>query len=124
MQCALDPSPHAGLHPVRPVARRRAGARRPGARGREAGSDQRQDRLARRGGRHHRAAGDVGHGLAGGVRADRCVMRELLAGRHGEPGDLVGAGFDGIVLSWPRYVEDMRQFQTETLPLVRQAGLR
>jgi dimethylsulfone monooxygenase len=34
------------------------------------------------------------------------------------------AGFDGIVLSWPRYIEGMRQFQTETLPLVQQAGLR
>jgi len=34
------------------------------------------------------------------------------------------AGFDGIVLSWPRYIEGMRQFQTETFPLVQQAGLR
>src|SRR5579863_3623417 len=34
------------------------------------------------------------------------------------------AGFDGIVLSWPRYIDDMRQFQTETFPLVQQAGLR
>jgi alkanesulfonate monooxygenase SsuD/methylene tetrahydromethanopterin reductase-like flavin-dependent oxidoreductase (luciferase family) len=34
------------------------------------------------------------------------------------------AGFDGIVLSWPRYVEDMRQFKAETFPLVQQAGLR
>jgi len=30
MQCALDPSRDAGLHPVRAVARRRAGAGRPG----------------------------------------------------------------------------------------------
>jgi FMNH2-dependent dimethyl sulfone monooxygenase len=34
------------------------------------------------------------------------------------------AGFDGIVLTWPRYVDGMRQFQTETFPLVQQAGLR
>jgi len=34
------------------------------------------------------------------------------------------AGFDGIVLSWPRYLEDMRQFKAETFPLVQQAGLR
>lgn len=37
---------------------------------------------------------------------------------------LADAGFDGTLLSWPRYLEDMRQFQAETLPLVRQAGLR
>ncbi len=34
------------------------------------------------------------------------------------------AGFDGIVLSWPRYIDGMRQFQVETFPLVQQAGLR
>ena len=34
------------------------------------------------------------------------------------------AGFDGVVLSWARYVEEMREFQTETLPLLVQAGLR
>ena len=34
------------------------------------------------------------------------------------------AGFDGTLLSWPRYLQDMRQFQAETLPLVKQAGLR
>jgi alkanesulfonate monooxygenase SsuD/methylene tetrahydromethanopterin reductase-like flavin-dependent oxidoreductase (luciferase family) len=34
------------------------------------------------------------------------------------------AGFDGTLLSWPRYIEDMRQFQAETMPLVREAGLR
>jgi FMNH2-dependent dimethyl sulfone monooxygenase len=37
---------------------------------------------------------------------------------------LVAAGFDGILLSWPRWREGMRQFQTETLPLLKQAGLR
>ncbi len=34
------------------------------------------------------------------------------------------AGFDGILLSWPRYIEDMRRFQAETYPMVVQAGLR
>ncbi|MGE0035857.1 MAG: LLM class flavin-dependent oxidoreductase [Xanthobacteraceae bacterium] len=34
------------------------------------------------------------------------------------------AGFDGAVLSWARYVDEMREFQTETLPLLIQAGLR
>ena len=34
------------------------------------------------------------------------------------------AGFDGIVLTWPRYVDDMKRFQVETFPLLQQAGLR
>ena len=34
------------------------------------------------------------------------------------------AGFDGTLLSWPRYIEEMQQFQTTTLPLLRQVGLR
>ena len=34
------------------------------------------------------------------------------------------AGLDGIVLSWPRYLDDMSQFGRETLPLLQQAGLR
>jgi len=29
-----------------------------------------------------------------------------------------------VILSWARYVEEMRQFQVETLPLLEQAGLR
>jgi len=33
-------------------------------------------------------------------------------------------GFDGALISWPRYIEDMRWFQKHTLPLVEQAGLR
>lgn len=37
---------------------------------------------------------------------------------------LVEAGFDGILLSWPRWSEGMRRFQGETLPLLKQAGLR
>lgn len=34
------------------------------------------------------------------------------------------AGIDGLLLSWPRYEEGMRQFQATTLPLLKQAGLR
>jgi alkanesulfonate monooxygenase SsuD/methylene tetrahydromethanopterin reductase-like flavin-dependent oxidoreductase (luciferase family) len=37
---------------------------------------------------------------------------------------LVKAGFDGVLLSWPRYTEDMLRFEQETYPLLAQAGLR
>jgi alkanesulfonate monooxygenase SsuD/methylene tetrahydromethanopterin reductase-like flavin-dependent oxidoreductase (luciferase family) len=37
---------------------------------------------------------------------------------------LSALGLDGVVVSWPRYIEDMRQFQRTTLPLLKQAGLR
>jgi alkanesulfonate monooxygenase SsuD/methylene tetrahydromethanopterin reductase-like flavin-dependent oxidoreductase (luciferase family) len=37
---------------------------------------------------------------------------------------LSALGLDGVVVSWPRYIEDMRTFQRETLPLLKQAGLR
>jgi alkanesulfonate monooxygenase SsuD/methylene tetrahydromethanopterin reductase-like flavin-dependent oxidoreductase (luciferase family) len=33
-------------------------------------------------------------------------------------------GLDGTLLSWPRYIDGMKQFEVETLPLVKQAGLR
>lgn len=33
-------------------------------------------------------------------------------------------GLDGVLLSWPRYVEDMRRFQQHTYPLLVEAGLR
>ena len=33
-------------------------------------------------------------------------------------------GLDGVVASWPRYIEDLRTFQRQTLPLLKQAGLR
>jgi FMNH2-dependent dimethyl sulfone monooxygenase len=33
-------------------------------------------------------------------------------------------GLDGVVMSWPRYIEDMKTFQRTTLPLMKQAGLR
>jgi dimethylsulfone monooxygenase len=37
---------------------------------------------------------------------------------------LVDAGFDGVLLSWPRYYEDMLRFESELYPLLVQAGLR
>jgi alkanesulfonate monooxygenase SsuD/methylene tetrahydromethanopterin reductase-like flavin-dependent oxidoreductase (luciferase family) len=37
---------------------------------------------------------------------------------------LQSAGFDGILLSWARFVDDMRRFRDETYPLVLEAGLR
>jgi FMNH2-dependent dimethyl sulfone monooxygenase len=33
-------------------------------------------------------------------------------------------GLDGILLSWPRYIQDMARFQEETYPLLEQAGVR
>ncbi len=38
--------------------------------------------------------------------------------------NLSDVGLDGTLLSWPRYIEGMEQFQRETYPLVVQAGLR
>jgi alkanesulfonate monooxygenase SsuD/methylene tetrahydromethanopterin reductase-like flavin-dependent oxidoreductase (luciferase family) len=37
---------------------------------------------------------------------------------------LSDCGFDGVLLSWPRYEADMARFQAETYPMIRQAGLR
>lgn len=39
-------------------------------------------------------------------------------------GMLAKAGFDGVLLSWPRYISDMRAFRDRTYPLLQQAGLR
>jgi alkanesulfonate monooxygenase SsuD/methylene tetrahydromethanopterin reductase-like flavin-dependent oxidoreductase (luciferase family) len=39
-------------------------------------------------------------------------------------GRLMKAGFDGVILSWARYVEGMREFQEKTYPLIVQAGWR
>jgi alkanesulfonate monooxygenase SsuD/methylene tetrahydromethanopterin reductase-like flavin-dependent oxidoreductase (luciferase family) len=33
-------------------------------------------------------------------------------------------GLDGVVMSCPRYIDDMRRFQTKIHPLMQQAGLR
>jgi alkanesulfonate monooxygenase SsuD/methylene tetrahydromethanopterin reductase-like flavin-dependent oxidoreductase (luciferase family) len=37
---------------------------------------------------------------------------------------LSGDGLDGLVLSWVDYRRELRQFITEILPLLEQAGLR
>jgi dimethylsulfone monooxygenase len=37
---------------------------------------------------------------------------------------LAKAGFDGILLSWPRYIADMHHLREQTYPLLEQAGLR
>jgi dimethylsulfone monooxygenase len=39
-------------------------------------------------------------------------------------GTLKKAGFDGVILSWPRYIDGMREFQEKTYPLVVQTGWR
>jgi FMNH2-dependent dimethyl sulfone monooxygenase len=33
-------------------------------------------------------------------------------------------GLDGVLLSWPRYIEGMHEFRDVTFQLVKQAGLR
>jgi dimethylsulfone monooxygenase len=37
---------------------------------------------------------------------------------------LSAIGLDGLAVSWARYIDDMRTFQRETLPLLKQVGLR
>jgi dimethylsulfone monooxygenase len=37
---------------------------------------------------------------------------------------LSAMGLDGVLLSWPRYEEGMREFKAVTYPLLVQAGLR
>jgi alkanesulfonate monooxygenase SsuD/methylene tetrahydromethanopterin reductase-like flavin-dependent oxidoreductase (luciferase family) len=37
---------------------------------------------------------------------------------------LSGMGLDGVLLCWPRYEEEMREFKNNTYPLLVQAGLR
>jgi len=34
------------------------------------------------------------------------------------------AGVQGLMISWPRYEEGMREFQRTTLPLLKQSRLR
>ena len=64
------------------------------------------------------------------------MKRHFIAGWGGYPvigtaeqvveqlGVISDAGFDGCLLSWPRYIDDMRKFQEETYPMLIQAGLR
>nr|HEV8012320.1 LLM class flavin-dependent oxidoreductase [Bradyrhizobium sp.] len=37
---------------------------------------------------------------------------------------LSAMGLDGVLLCWPRYEEEMREFKNNTYPLLVQAGLR
>jgi len=64
------------------------------------------------------------------------MKRHFIAGWGGYPvvgtaeqvveqlGVISDAGFDGCLLSWPRYIDDMRRFQEETYPMLIEAGLR
>ena len=64
------------------------------------------------------------------------MKRHFIAGWAGYPvvgtaeqvvdtlGSLASAGLDGVLLSWPRYVQDMARFHAETYPLLTEAGLR
>ena len=90
-------------------------------------------RLARR----HQHARGHGRDLATGAAAgSRLPQQHFIAGWAGYP--LVGgkeqivdglavlkrAGFDGILLTWPRWLEGMMRFRDEVMPLLAQAGLR
>jgi dimethylsulfone monooxygenase len=63
--------------------------------------------------KEHFIAGWAGYGIIG--TKEQVVDKLALLER---------AGFDGVVLTWPRYIEDMGRFKTETYPLLQQAGLR
>ncbi len=66
----------------------------------------------------------------------RAMAEMFIAGWSGHP--LIGTkeqivdglaalsrmGLDGVLLSWPRFEQGMREFRDATLPLVKQAGLR
>jgi alkanesulfonate monooxygenase SsuD/methylene tetrahydromethanopterin reductase-like flavin-dependent oxidoreductase (luciferase family) len=63
--------------------------------------------------KQHFIAGWAGYPLVGGKEQ----IAEGLA-------LLKKAGFDGILLTWPRWVEGMTRFRDEVMPLLTQAGLR
>jgi dimethylsulfone monooxygenase len=63
--------------------------------------------------KRHFVAGWGGYPLIG---TKEMVVDQLAA--------LAGTGLDGVLLSWPRYIEDMQTFQKETYPLLVEAGLR
>src|SRR5580704_12572488 len=63
--------------------------------------------------KEHFIAGWAGYGIIG--TKEQVVDKLALLER---------AGFDGVVLTWPRYIEDMGRFKAETYPLLQQAGLR
>jgi len=66
-----------------------------------------------RGLKAHFIAGWAGYPIVG---SKEMVVDELAK--------LSAAGFDGVILSWAKYVEQMREFKEVTYPLVVQAGLR
>ena len=68
---------------------------------------------AMKGLKEHFIAGWAGYPLVG-------TKEQVVDGLRG----LSSYGLDGVVLSWARYVEEMAQFETETYPLLQQAGLR
>jgi alkanesulfonate monooxygenase SsuD/methylene tetrahydromethanopterin reductase-like flavin-dependent oxidoreductase (luciferase family) len=61
----------------------------------------------------HFIAGWAGYPLVGG-------KEQVVEGL----GVLKKAGFDGILLTWPRWVEGLTRFRDEVIPLLKQAGLR
>ncbi|MEV0074065.1 MULTISPECIES: LLM class flavin-dependent oxidoreductase [unclassified Amycolatopsis] len=63
--------------------------------------------------KYHFIAGWAGYPIVG---TKEQVADTLIA--------LAGTGLDGVLLSWPRYVQDMARFQAETYPLLEQAGVR
>ena len=63
--------------------------------------------------KQHFIAGWAGYPLVGGKEQ---VVEGLAM--------LKKAGFDGILLTWPRWVEGMMRFRDEVMPLLKQAGLR
>lgn len=85
----------------------------------------------------------LGHARARGLTSPplsqaalKAEMEKLIAGTHGCT--LFGGseqiaeglmrlsrlGLDGVLLSWPRYMEGVRRFQKSVLPLLEQEGLR
>ena len=61
----------------------------------------------------HFIAGWGGYPLVG-------TKEQIIDGLH----TLKRMGLDGVLLSWPRYLEGMKQFRDVTYPLLKQSGLR
>jgi len=61
----------------------------------------------------HFIAGWGGYPLIG-------TKEQIVDGFH----TLKRMGLDGVLLSWPRYLEGMKQFRDVTYPLLKQSGLR
>jgi alkanesulfonate monooxygenase SsuD/methylene tetrahydromethanopterin reductase-like flavin-dependent oxidoreductase (luciferase family) len=67
------------------------------------------------------AQGLKAHFIAGWAGYPIVGSKEMVVDELGKPSS---AGFDGVILSWAKFVEQMREFQEVTYPLVVQAGLR